>query len=417
MRNFTTDSYETKRKITEHSKKLCTYCGQVESKFIMDMTYGILKSGSVLISDISESLNEEVKKINTEERLCRNLGKDFSDSIKTEYLKLVQSSLGEHPIVLVDDTDIVKRYGRKFESLGRVVDGSSEKKKIENGYYVTEITALTEKKKHPVSLFSHIHSSTEKGYVSKNHILYNGLNESIETLSSKATFVFDRGFDMNELYKFMFNKDQNFVVRMKENRKVFFKGKWMKATTLRDSRKGKIKTEVLFQGEKRECYISHINCQITASKKNMFLVLVYGLGKKPMMLATNCAIESKEDVVKILRTYMSRWRIEEYFRCKKVEFGFENYRVRKLVSMNNLNAILGYALGLLGMIAEKHGRSNFTDRLIKRSNSFKSNLLFYTYQLAKGIRNVLNYSRTGIKEWQKIRKFENCKQLEFKLVC
>ena len=57
-----------------------------------------------------------------------------------------------------------------------------------------------------------------------------------------------------------------------------------------------------------------------------------------MMLATNKAIKSKEDVVSIVRTYMSRWRIEEYFRFKKQHFGFENFRVRSLMSINNLNA-------------------------------------------------------------------------------
>lgn len=36
-----------------------------------------------------------------------------------------------------------------------------------------------------------------------------------------------------------------------------------------------------------------------------------------MMLATNKEIKSKEDVIKVARTYFSRWKIEEYFRCKK----------------------------------------------------------------------------------------------------
>lgn len=50
---------------------------------------------------------------------------------------------------------------------------------------------------------------------------------------------------MNDLFKFMYNKNQDFVVRLTERRKIFFKGKWYKSTTLRDSRKGKIKTKVI----------------------------------------------------------------------------------------------------------------------------------------------------------------------------
>lgn len=35
------------------------------------------------------------------------------------------------------------------------------------------------------------------------------------------------------------------------------------------------------------------------------------------MLVTNQTISSKEDVMTVERPYFSRWRIEEYFRCKK----------------------------------------------------------------------------------------------------
>ncbi|MDI9413509.1 MAG: transposase, partial [Bacillota bacterium] len=152
---------------------------------------------------------------------------------------------------------------------------------------------------------------------------------------------------MNGLFKYMYKNEQDFIIRLTSKRKLFNKGKWYKATTLCDSRKGKIKTKVLFSGEEKECYISHLNVQITASKKNMCLVLVYGLGERPMMLATNKKISGKEDVINILRLYLSRWRIEEYFRFKKQAYNFENFRVRNLKAINNLNQLLTYALGFV----------------------------------------------------------------------
>ena len=38
----------------------------------------------------------------------------------------------------------------------------------------------------------------------------------------------------------------------------------------------------------------------------------------------------KDDVIKVVRLYLSRWRIEEHFRGKKQEYDFENMRVRTL---------------------------------------------------------------------------------------
>ena len=195
----------------------------------------------------------------------------------------------------------------------------------------------------------------------------------------KATFVFDRGYDMNALFNFMTKRKQDFIIRLTEKRKLFWKGKWFKSTTLRDSRKGKIKTTLTFREEGKEkketVYISHLNIKITASKNPVTLVLVYGLGKTPMMLATNKVVKGKEDVVRIVRTYMSRWRIEEYFRFKKQHFGFENFRVRSLIAINNLNSLLTYAIGLLGLLADKLQTSKLPHRLIHNSKALMGSTL------------------------------------------
>lgn len=416
MKNFTTDTYEIKRKIIEFATKITNEVGQVEKKFVQDIIYGISKSKSILLSDISDSLMESINKVNTVERLSNNLMKDISNSVSKNYQTQMLKSINMNdPVILVDDSDVIKPYGNKFDSLGFVRDGSSRKNSCEKGYKVTEMVALTQNKKQPISLFSRIHSAKEKEYKSTNTVTFEGLTSVINTINTRGTFIFDRGYDMNDLFKFMYMQKQDFVVRLTERRKIFFKGKWYKSTTLRDSRKGKIKTKVLFQGEEKECYISHINCQITAAKKNMYLVLIYGLSQTPMMLATNKIIKCKEDVVKILRLYISRWRIEEYFRFKKQEYGFENFRVRSLKSINNLNQLLTYTIGMLGILADNIGTKRLSNNLIMNSKAFKKKALFYYYQLARGISRTLAYARSGIKEWQNIRKFSPIYQLYFKL--
>ncbi|WP_244834428.1 transposase [Clostridium sp. BJN0001] len=416
MKNFTTNTYEIKRKIINFTEKITDEVGQVERKFIQDTIYGICKSKSILLSDISDSLMESINKVNTVERLSNNLMKNISDSVTVNYKKQLLKSIDMNdPVILVDDSDVIKPYGNKFDSLGFVRDGSSRKNTCEKGYKVTEMVALTQNKKQPVSLFSKIHSAKEKEYKSTNTVTFEGLTSVINTINTKGTFIFDRGYDMNDLFKFMYNQNQDFVIRLTERRKIFFKGKWYKSTTLRDSRKGKIKTKVLFQGEEKDCYISHINCQITAAKKNMYLVLIYGLSQTPMMLATNKIIKSKEDVVKILRLYMSRWRIEEYFRFKKQEYGFENFRVRSLKSINNLNQLLTYTIGMVGILTDNIGTKRLSNNIISNAKAFKKKCLFYYYQMARGISKTLAYARNGIKEWQNIRKITSSYQLYFNL--
>ena len=407
MDNFTINNYEMKRDIINFSKKICEGASKPESKFTMDMIYGISKSKDVLLSSIAGALDEDTKKAYTIDRLSDNLSNDLSNSIDENYCNLVMDSLGENPVFLIDDSDIIKPLGEKFEDLGIVRDGSSRNKSYEKGYHHTEIVGLTQNKKQPISLFSKIHSSTQKDFVSANEITFEGIDKIVNMLNKrkqKGIFINDRGYDNNLIFNHYFEKNQYFIIRLKENRKVYCNHRWHKITAIRDSHKGKIKMNLLFQGEEKECSVSVIKVQITAKKKWINLVLVYGLGETPMMLASNIPIKSKEDVIKIARCYLDRWRIEEYFKFKKQEYNFENFRVRTLKSINNLNKMLTYAIGLIALLSEKIGKREFVNKIIKESKSLKDNVYLWFYQLARGIYNILSKAKCGIRDWQNIRK-------------
>ena len=123
-----------------------------------------------------------------------------------------------------------------------------------------------------------------------------------------------------------------------------------------------------------------------------------------MMLASNIEIKSKNDLIKITRNYIDRWKIEEYFRFKKQEYDFENFRVRTMKSINNLNKILTYTIGLIAMLSEKKGKRKFVDRIIEESKSLRKEVYLWFYQIARGIYNILTKVKRGIREWQEIRK-------------
>ena len=407
MNNFTTNTFEMKRDIINFSEKISKNSSKPEQKFVMDMIYGIIKSKDVLLSSIAESLNESTKKPYTINRLSDNLTLDLDNSIEENYLNLAFDSLGENPVFLIDDSDIIKPLGEKFEDLGIVRDGSSRNKSYEKGYHYTEIVGLTKEIKQPISVFSKIHSSTSKDYVSANTITFEGIDKVVSKLNErglKGIFVNDRGYDSNEIFKHYSKQNQYFIIRLKENRKIYRNHKWYKITTLRDSFKGKIGMKLIFQGEEKECKVSVLKAQITAEKKWINVVFVYGLSETPMILASNMPIKNKEDVIKIARNYLNRWRIEEYFKFKKQEYNFENFRVRTLKSINNLNKMLTYAIGLIAILSEKIKRRQFVNKIIKESNSLKGKVYLWFYQLARGMYNILKMARTGIRDWENIRK-------------
>jgi hypothetical protein len=55
------------------NRKLSARLGRVKTKFLSDMIYGMIATGSVILSDIADSLREPIQKKNTLERLPRGL--------------------------------------------------------------------------------------------------------------------------------------------------------------------------------------------------------------------------------------------------------------------------------------------------------------------------------------------------------
>ena len=405
MLNSTSNTYILKREILTFSNKVSSRLPKPDRKFAADMTYGILASGSCLLTDIVDRLHEKSQKVNSVERLTRHLNKGVPDTALKTYLSTIRKWLPDETVVHIDDSDIVKPDGRKFEALGLVRDGSKStdtKNVYEKGYHVTEACALT-KNGHPVSIFSEIHSSKEKAFTSINDVTFSAM-ERAASLFGKATFVMDRGYDDNKMFLKLDRLRQDYVIRLTAKRKLLFHGKWVPATRLRDQRKGKIKMPFYYKGKSHDAYLSHVKVKITASRKDVYLVLIYGITEHPMMLATNKKISSREDVIQVAKLYFSRWRIEEYFRCKKQVFRFESFRVRRLAAINALNFYVTLGMAFLAHLSMKPETNALKVSIIRTAAPIKEKVYFVYYRLAKGVTGILSYAKEGVRLWFRTKR-------------
>ena len=419
MNYFTTNTYELKREIVTFSKKMANGVNKSTSKFVMDMQYGLAKSGSCLISEISRSLDEDIKLGYTVERLCDNLVNMYQDETETiwnNYLEEVKKNIKDTDnVVLFDDSDINKEYSKKLEDLDRGMDASSTDKRIVNGYHVCEATVLTKNEKQPLSIYSQIYSCKSDSFESKNFYTLESIKAAERVCGEDFTGVFDRGYDDNKIFQYMTKHKHQFVVRLDDARTLLFKGKKKSVEEVSKTRKGKILYKALFDNEEYNLTLSYTKAVLPCNKKEYSLVIVYGLSEKhPMKLLTNIEINDKEDVIRVVRLYLSRWRIEEHFRGKKQEYDFENMRVRTLKSMNNLNMFLTIHLGHIAMISDKINKNLLGIKILYASKSLKKKAIVWLSQIARGIKGILRYAHTGIRDWQKIEKSENI-QLELRL--
>lgn len=407
MTYSTTDLYRTKRSLIHYALPLSAHLPRPQQKFVTDMLYGILASQSLKLSDIARTLQEPSHLKNTIDRLSRHLQEDSFESLAEQARARTIPLLGSEPVILVDDTDISKPYGKSFEDLGTVRDGSSLKKTadIQKGYVCTEIVGLLANNRHPVSLFSHIYSNAQKDFVSTNAVMNQALRTLFDELAHPSTFCFDRGCDRNSLFELFVSQtssDHRYIVRINDRRKVWMGNKRFSVSELASRRKGKLCTNVRFWNAQRNCLeqhpvtVSHVKVRLAKKLPETNLVFVYGFSEKPLLLATNRDIRGKDDVVRVLRLYLSRWRIEEYFRCKKQTFGFERFRIRNLHAINHLNQLLSMAMTWLACLSRRAGKaSHFVHVLLQVARPLRETVSFLLYRLADGLRILFAAARDG----------------------
>lgn len=81
-------------------------------------------------------------------------------------------------------------------------------------------------------------------------------------------------------------------------------------------------------------------------------------------------------VIKVARTYFSRWKIEEYFCCKKQMFQFENFRVRKLKAINALHFYITLCMAFLAHISMKSEIHALKVAIIQTADTIKEKVYF-----------------------------------------
>ena len=320
-----------------------------QKKFVAEMLYGMMVSQDVKLTKVGESLKEECKLKCTEERLRRNVN-DFEESekIADNYMKRVVRKTRSDTLLLVDDGDISKPFGSNFEGLCEVRDGSTGK--VTKGFPTVGIIALTDDKL-PVPVYENIYSYTQN-FVSENHETFKALDFADKHFSKDNIRAFDRGYDSNIITKKLLDSCVKFIVRINNNvRTVIHKGEEINVAKLAAKFKGKYALDYTNQkGKKSHCKISVTQIELPKFPGEIFnLVICNGFSDKPMLLITNVFDDDNAICKSIVKCYLLRWKIEEFYRFKKQTFKFEDIRVMSLKSMNNLNLLLNMLIGFLAM--------------------------------------------------------------------
>src|SRR5690554_70459 len=163
----------------------------------------------------------------------------------------------------------------------------------------------------------------------------------------------------NRFFKYFAYGNKDFVIRAKKNRNLIYKGYSLNIEKIAQLYKGKYAyTYINKHGNNKKLKFSYASVKLPAlPNKKLTLIIIRGHGRKPMLLITNLKPKAKRLSLAILKVYIKRWKIEEYFRFKKQQFNLENIRVRSLNSIRAMDLLLTIAIGMIAVFSGQKKRT------------------------------------------------------------
>ena len=139
--NFSHLANKLRDKITRFSGILSQDLDKTARRFVGEAIYGIIASQSVMLTDIGRHQESRVSLKKIEERYSRQLIKPgIWDYLHRRILDMASSRVNHKTLLVLDLSDLRKKYAQKMEHLATVRDGSEDGELVE-GYWTNQVIA------------------------------------------------------------------------------------------------------------------------------------------------------------------------------------------------------------------------------------------------------------------------------------
>lgn len=323
-----------------------------ETRCLKDMVLGILKSKSVFVNQIGASLRESLKLKDVCKRLSSQyLKEEYAEKVLQNHLSSVKSSVSKDDFILMDGTDISKKYAKYMEGLEFVKNGDTSE--IGLGYNVLNINSISSDKE-ITPLYSKAYSY-QMGALSSNNEIKKAVRKVKEHITDKGCWVFDRGADNGILKDFFISECSQTIIRLKKNTKVVYK---------------QTEHQVSQLAKKIEFSLTQ---KVIKIKKDKPVIALYELGAIPITykvkgvlhpmwlvvsrntkhgglcyLLVKSKLSTAIEVEKwAFKGYGLRWKIEEYHRHIKQEYKLEDIQIKTFNGLQSMLATLTVAMFMI----------------------------------------------------------------------
>jgi hypothetical protein len=314
-------------------------------RFCLEGLYGVVTRKSLRLSEIARSLNEDIALIKTVNRLSRQAGReDLAWRLTRFVARQGAQRVGRDTLLVIDPSDLAKKYGEKMEYLARVRDGSTGQ--LADGYWLCQVVAVECGGQEITPLVNHLWSAEAPDFVSENEEVLRCVAEVSRFSEDRGIWVMDRGGDRIHLFDTLLQWERRFVVRLVGNRHLVWRGrKWLASDLAARTPLPFIEhvTKQNSDGSEKVIELSFGAREVRLPEwpdRRLWMLVVKGFGQEPLMILTTEELRaSRRSLWWAVEAYLTRWRIEETLRFAKQAYALEDVRALRYQSLKNLMAL------------------------------------------------------------------------------
>jgi hypothetical protein len=392
---------KVREQIIKFSGELSAGWPKVVRRFLAEALYGIQARQSLRLTEIARALKENISLKKTQYRLSRQLGRE---DLETRLLKAILGMGARHvdkkTLLIIDITDIRKKYARKMEHIACIRDGSE--KSLGNGYWALSVIGAEAEKTSLVPLYGSLWSQKSPDYRSENLELRRAIQRVSLATEKKGIWVMDRGGDRDYIFDFHLDNKLSFLIRLKKTRDLIYREGEHNVLELALTCPLPYAERIVKQEKGKETIYNlqfgSRPVRLPGRKEPLTLVVIRGFGKEPMMLLTDCRVtKSRKSLWWVVKSYLTRWRIEETIRFLKQSYQVEDIRLLTYHRLQNMMAILTavayFAMVYLGLKTKMRVLARHVMGAARRIFGIPD---FHFYALADGIREYLFARQSGL---------------------
>ena len=151
-------------------------------------------------------------------------------SVTRKVLQLAKDKISDESLLIIDISDIAKSYARKMEYMYRVRDGSKDE--LADGYWMMQVIAGEAGRSEVIPLYHRLYSSVAPDFEGENLEIIKAVQTVVRGVGDRGTWVVDRGGDRGKLYEFFLNRSLPFLIRLKGDRHLVYRGRKIPAREL-----------------------------------------------------------------------------------------------------------------------------------------------------------------------------------------